>query len=123
MAATASVYPDSFLGNPVPRLWQPTVHRSVIGDILLVVFLLSQFLDGIFTYVGVMRFGIAIEANPLIATLMVHFGHGAALFSAKLVAALLGIALHLRRVHLAVGVLALFYVLVAIVPWTLILFA
>jgi uncharacterized membrane protein len=90
--------------------------------VVVVVFLLAQCFDGVFTYVGVLTFGLSIEANPLIATLMDTFGHGVALTGAKMVAAVLGICLHLRQVHSAVAVLAGFYILVAIVPWVMILF-
>ena len=51
------------------------------------------------------------------------FGHGAGLIGAKLIAAALGICLHLRQVHSAVALLAGFYLVVAIVPWVVILFA
>jgi hypothetical protein len=90
---------------------------------MLVLFLVAQCLDGIFTYVGVTTFGIAVEANPLIAALMMQFGAGAALVGAKVVAGVLGIALHLRQVHAAVAALTLFYVTIALGPWTAILFA
>ena len=39
-----------------------------------------------------------------------------------LMSAALGIALHLRQVHSAVALLAVFYLVVAIAPWTAILF-
>jgi hypothetical protein len=80
------------------------------------VFLLAQCFDGVFTYVGVLSFGVSIEANPLIATLMSTFGHGVALAGTKLIAAGLGICLHLRQIHSAVAILAGFYIVVAIVP-------
>ncbi|HEY6361328.1 MAG TPA: DUF5658 family protein [Vicinamibacterales bacterium] len=89
---------------------------------MVIVFLLAQCFDGVFTYVGVMRFGPGIEANPLIATLMSTFGHGVALTLAKITAASLGICLHLRQIHNAVALLAAFYIIVAIVPWMVILF-
>jgi hypothetical protein len=89
---------------------------------VLLVFLLAQCLDGVFTYVGVVSFGMSIEANPIIAAMMAHLGHGAALMGAKGVAGLLGICLHVRQVHLAVAALALFYLTVAVIPWMTILF-
>jgi uncharacterized membrane protein len=95
---------------------------SLFGDTVLVVFLLAQCFDGVFTYVGVTTFGVGIEANPIISTLMGHLGHGTALLSAKIVAAVLGIGLHLRQVHGAVAVLAGFYLVAAIVPWIFLLF-
>lgn len=83
---------------------------------------MAQCLDGVLTYVGVVTYGTTIEANPIIATLMAHFGHGVALMAAKIVAGLLGICLHVRQVHVAVAVLAVFYVTVAVIPWMAILF-
>lgn len=126
MATTAYADPAVFLG-PAPATWAPAAprqfQRSLFGDIVLVAFLLAQCFDGVFTYVGVMHYGVGIEANPLIAALMGTFGHGAALMLAKMLAASLGICLHLRRVHFAVAALAAFYISIAIVPWTMILFS
>lgn len=69
-----------------------------------------------------MSFGLGIEANPIIASLMMQFGHGPALTLAKLFAGALGICLHMRQVHGAVALLTGFYITAAIVPWTAILF-
>jgi hypothetical protein len=87
-----------------------------------VAFLLVQCFDGVFTYVGVSAFGLGIEANPLVAGLMTHLGLGAGLLSAKMTAAVLGILLHCRQVHLVVAVLTGFYAAAAIGPWAMILF-
>ena len=89
---------------------------------MLVAFLLVQCFDGVFTYVGVTAFGLGIEANPVVAGLMAQFGHAGGLLGAKVMAAVLGICLHLRKVHLAVAMLTGFYAAAAIAPWTLILF-
>lgn len=126
MADTAYADPAVFLGpttGPRRATRAPIVQRSLFGDVVLVVFLLAQCFDGVFTYVGVMVYGAGIEANPLIAALMDAMGHGPGLATAKLAAAALGIALHLRNVHSAVMVLAGFYVFAAIIPWSVILFA
>lgn len=96
--------------------------RSSFGDVVFVLFLLAQCFDGVLTYVGVTAFGIGIEGNPLIAALMTEFGSGPALMGAKGVATILGICLHLREVHVTIAVLTGFYVAVAIVPWTALLF-
>jgi hypothetical protein len=53
---------------------------------------------------------------------MARFGEGPGLATAKITASFFGIVLHLSGVHRAVALLACFYVAVAIVPWTLILF-
>jgi hypothetical protein len=105
-----------------PRTWTAGMQPSLFGDVVVIVFLLAQCFDGVFTYVGVLSFGLSIEGNPLIATLMGTFGHGVALTGAKMLAAALGISLHLRHIHGAVAVLAVFYIVVAIVPWVVILF-
>jgi hypothetical protein len=122
MAATSYTTPATYWGSSVPKVWNPATRRSRFGDAVLVVFLLTQCFDGIFTYVGVMTFGIEIEANPVISGLMLHFGEAAGLLGAKIVAAVLGIALHLREVHGAVALLAAFYLTIAVLPWTAILF-
>ena len=95
--------------------------RTLFGELMLVLFLLAQCFDGVLTYVGVKTFGVGVEANPLIAALMLEFGAGAALVGAKVTASVLGIALHLREVHGAVAALTLFYLAIAIAPWAAIL--
>jgi hypothetical protein len=122
MEAAARVNPALADGARIPYVWSPPARRSAFGDVALVAFLLAQCFDGALTYVGVLTFGLGIEANPIVAGLMKHLGHEAALLSAKLVASGLGIALHLRQVHRAVALLAIFYLLVAILPWTAILY-
>lgn len=121
MAATAYADPAALFGIRLPKV-RSALQRSYFGDVALVAFLLAQCLDGVFTYVGVMKFGIGIEANPVVAGLMAHFGHGPGLLSAKMLAAFLGICLHLRAVHGAVAVLTGLYAAAALAPWTLILF-
>jgi hypothetical protein len=124
MDASASGYADprTLFGSPIPKVWRLQPRRSLFGDVVLVTFLLAQVFDGAFTYMGVMTFGTSIEANPVISTLMLHLGHGTALMMAKLVAAVLGIGLHLRGTHGAVALLAGFYVTAAVLPWAVILF-
>ena len=123
MIAPAYGNSSALLDTPVHQVWKGRHSRSVFGDVAVVVFLLTQCFDGIFTYVGVMSFGIGIEANPIIAELMTSLGHGKALILAKCFAAALGIALHIGRVHTAVALLAAFYVTAAVLPWAAILFA
>ena len=122
MQGTAYAAPAPFLGSTVPRVCNEPSRRSLFGDAVLVLFLLAQCFDGVFTYVGVVSFGIHIEANPVIAALMMAFGHGPALAGAKIVAGTLGILLHVREVHGAVAALTAFYAVAAIGPWTAILF-
>jgi hypothetical protein len=125
MDATAAWYETAPLSAAPDgsKVWNAVHTRaSRFGDVAVVLFLLTQAADGVLTYVGVRLFGLAVEANPLIAWLIASFGEAQALTGAKLVAASFGIALHLSAVHKVVAALAAFYVIVAVVPWMLILY-
>ncbi len=100
----------------------PTPRRSAFGDLVIVAFLLSQALDGVFTYLGLKQFGPGMEGNPLLGSVLPVFGLSATVAGAKLVAAGFGILLHLRGVHRAVAALTALYLAGAIAPWTAILF-
>jgi hypothetical protein len=95
--------------------------RCRFGDAAVVFFLVAQCLDGVFTYLGIAIYGIGIEANPIVGAAVAALGPFAGLASAKLVAAVFGMVLHLHRIHTAVAVLTIVYVAAAIVPWTLVL--
>jgi hypothetical protein len=123
MAAPGYADANTLYGTAVPKVGNPLGQRSVFGDAVLLIFLLAQCLDGVFTYVGVVSFGLGVEANPLIAAMMAHVGHGPALVGAKSLAGLLGIALHVCRMHGAVAALSVFYLAVAVLPWITILFS
>ena len=122
MAGTSYATTEALWGTSIPKVWNPPAWRTRFGNVALVLFLLAQCLDGVLTYVGVVTFGIGVEANPLISTLMGYMGAAATLLTAKTIAAGLGIALHVRGVHTAVALLTAFYFAVAIVPWVAILF-
>jgi hypothetical protein len=53
------------------RLYKPWDTPSVFGDLAVLGFLLVQCLDGVFTYLGVQRWGPGIEANPLVTAVYV----------------------------------------------------
>ncbi len=108
------------MGGATVQSWQS--RSQLFGNVALLAFLLMQCLDGVLTYVGVVTFGHGVEANPLLAELMVTLGAGAALTTAKTLAAGLGILLHLREVHGVVMLLAALYLVAAVGPWTAILF-
>ena len=122
MDGASYVTAESYWGAPVPQVGKGAASRSRFGDAMVVVFLVTQCLDGLFTYIGVHELGVGMEANPLIAGLIAQFGAGGALLGAKVVASVLGMALHLRQVHTAVALLAGFYLTVAILPWAAILY-
>ena len=110
-------------GRPMFNLGNAgATRRNLFGDVALVLFLVAQASDGVLTYVGVATYGPGIEANPLIAWLMLTMGQGLALTTAKVTAATFGVALHLIAVHKAVAALAVFYIALAVVPWITLLF-
>jgi hypothetical protein len=100
-----------------------TGRRSLFGDVIFVLFVATQAADGVFTYVGTSVHGAWLEANPLVVVLIAAFGHGFALTTAKLFASSLGALLHLKGVHYALAALTVFYLVMAIAPWTSILFS
>jgi hypothetical protein len=100
------------------HFYKREVSQSRFGNCVVLGFLLVQFLDFVFTYIGVLMWGPGIEANPLISSAVAAIGLGAGLGATKLVAVGCGILLHLCRVHNMVALLTALYVAVAIVPWT-----
>jgi hypothetical protein len=96
-------------------------RASNFGDIAVTAFLVVQALDGVLTYVGLVTLGSHMEGNPVIASLMLAFGMGPGLTGAKLIAAVLGIGLHLTGVHRLVALLTAIYFAAAILPWTAVL--
>lgn len=101
---------------PLAKHWEPS--RRLFGDLVVVGFLCAQVLDGIFTYLGVSRWGTAVEANPIVSAAVAFAGPGVGLSAVKIAAIAFGMMLHLRRVHTLVAVLTAIYIAVAILPWT-----
>jgi hypothetical protein len=97
------------------RQWE--TPRSRFGDFVILSFLITQCLDGAFTYLGISFWGPEAEGNPLISSAVSYAGLGVGLTGAKLFAVSLGIALHLCRVHNVVALLTVVYLICAIVPW------
>ena len=91
--------------------------RSAFGDVVVLAFVLTQGLDGVFTYLGVRFWGPGAEANPLVSSAMLVAGLGPGLAGVKLFAVGLGITLHLYHVHRLLAVLTGIYVAAAIIPW------
>jgi hypothetical protein len=120
--SSAVVFPSLAMHAPV-RPSSTWIRRSMtFGNIAIVTFLLVQALDGMFTYVGLVTFGPAVEGNPLLQWLMATTGAPVALTGAKIAASAFGIILHLTAVHRTVALLALLYISAAIVPWVQLLF-
>jgi hypothetical protein len=64
------------------------------------------------------RFGMIVEANPLLAMAMRLCGPGLALLAAKTIAVALATVLNATRAYLILVLLTLVYVFGALVPWT-----
>ena len=93
------------------------ISRSLFGKGVLLVFILTQVADGLFTYFGIKTFGADIEGNPLVAWYVSAFGAGVAIVGAKALALACGAALHLRAMHRTIGALTLIYLTAAVWPW------
>ncbi|HQH27418.1 MAG TPA: DUF5658 family protein [Oligoflexia bacterium] len=101
----------------------PGRKALLIGSVLC----LFQLLDGLLTSIGVSRFGLEIEGNPWVRFLMQEYGCITALGTVKLfaVAVVIFLTFFTNRIpwlNSAMGALSCAYLLMAILPWTYILF-
>jgi hypothetical protein len=110
LAEFSQITPRVRVGSPV---W--------FGNLVIVLFLVSQALDGIFTYLGIATFGLS-EGNPLIAYSLRHAGLGPGLTVAKMLAVGCSMLLHLLGMHRTLGLLTLLYLSLAILPWSYLIF-
>jgi hypothetical protein len=85
--------------------------------LILLVFLVAQMWDGIFTYVAVDAHGVSAEGNVILAGWMAVIGPAPTLLAAKLAAAAGGILLYMHGVHGALAGLTALYLVGAIGPW------
>jgi hypothetical protein len=104
---------------------QKAISESAFYLGALLIFL--QAADGVLTSVGISRFGLAAEGNPILRHLMAQFGHIPTLMILKLfaVAIIVGLVRTARRlpwISGAIGAVSCVYIFAAIVPWTYILF-
>jgi hypothetical protein len=88
-----------------------------VSRLVLLLFLVAQLFDGLFTYVAVSAVGTQAEGNIILATWMDLVGPGLTLFTAKLVAALAGVFVYYRGMHRLLAGLTVLYGVVAIGPW------
>jgi hypothetical protein len=84
---------------------------------LLALFVSVQIADGWLTAFGINRFGMAAEANPMLALGLVVFGPAAALIVAKGAAVAGAVMLYRLSRHFLLATLTVMYVFVAIMPW------
>jgi hypothetical protein len=87
------------------------------GPIVLLIFIITQVLDGTLTYWGVSRFGVGIEMNGWLATTMQAYGTGTALIAAKGLACFCGGVLYLTAYLKPLAIAAGLCLGVAVAPW------
>jgi hypothetical protein len=110
-------------GFCLPKRFIPGKKALILGGLLC----LLQALDGIFTSIGISRFGIDIEGNPLVRLLMEEYGQlmVLALLKALSVGSIVLLTCFTNRIvwlNSAMGMLNCAYLFMAILPWTYLLF-
>lgn len=96
--------------------WQSDIPPGFLGNLIFVVFVLIQCLDGIFTYVGVSQ-GLALEGNPLASLLMSIIGLCPGIMVLKTIGVGLAMLLYLLGSHRANALLIVFYLYFVLYPW------
>jgi hypothetical protein len=117
-APRAGVWDLSDAGAPAATR---VAGSRLFAEFIWIAFVAAQAADGVFTYLGMLIFGIEIEANPIIALYAMQYGAGTAILGAKGVAIVSALVLYTYGRHRTLGVLTIWYLLVAIWPWTFVL--
>src|SRR5262245_3253497 len=99
---------------PIER---PTVTPFNVGRALLLAFIATQVADGWLTYLGLVNFGLHIEANPVVAWYVATCGPGVGMLATKGFAVACALPLYKRALHSILALLTAFYVVTAILPW------
>jgi hypothetical protein len=89
--------------------------------LVLLLFLVAQVFDGVFTYVAVQAHGVSAEGNFVLGTWMGLVGALPTLIVAKLIAASGGLLLYFYGIHRVLAALTLVYAAAAIGPWLVII--
>ncbi len=107
-----------------PGLGRPhalaVLRRAGVGvgaRLVLLLFVVLQGFDGVFTYFAVNALGVGVGGNRLLAAVMASLGPLPALVAAKSVAAAAGFLLYVRGWHGTLASVTVFYALAAIGPW------
>lgn len=85
--------------------------------LVLLLYLVAQVYDGLFTYVAVRALGVEVEGNAFLAAWMAVFGPAPTLVVAKLTAVMSGILVYARNVNGILAALTGLYLAAAILPW------
>jgi hypothetical protein len=90
----------------------PQQARLVLG-----IFVVTQLLDGVLTYWGVSRFGVELEFNTYLASLMTAIGPGSALIAAKGLAVFCGFVLFATTSFRVLAIATGWCLGFAVIPW------
>ena len=93
----------------------PNGNTRALGTLAL--FAVVQIADAWLTTVGIDRFGIGAEANPMLALPIVLFGPVTAMAIAKSVAVCGAALLYRFSRHSLLAMLTVMYMFVAVMPW------
>jgi hypothetical protein len=99
------------------------VRNARQAPIVLAVFIITQVLDGALTYWGVNKFGLDVESNTWLASLMESMGAGPALLAAKTLAVACGVVLFSTTSFRVLAVATGWCLGFAVVPWLILLTA
>lgn len=88
-----------------------------LSRLVLLLFLVAQAYDGLFTYVAVRALGPEVEGNVILATWMMLVGPFPTLVVAKGIAAAAGALVYWRGLHGVLAGMTLLYGCLAIGPW------
>jgi uncharacterized membrane protein len=93
------------------------VRHANQAPIVLALFILTQVLDGALTYWGVSQFGLGVESNAWLASLMHAIGAAPALIAAKVLAVACGYVLFATTSFRVLAVATGWCLGFAVVPW------
>lgn len=99
------------------------VRHANQAPLVLAIFVLTQVLDGSLTYWGVSQFGLGIESNAWLVTLMRTIGPAPALLAAKLLACVCGVVLFSTTSFRVLAVATGWCLGFAVVPWMMLALA
>jgi hypothetical protein len=116
------VFPEYFAGTSPRVFWHSMCGRTGVrslnqATLVLGIFVMTQVLDGALTYWGVNQFGLDIESNTYLLTLMRAIGPAPALIAAKALACMCGLVLFCTTSFRVLAVATGWCLGFAVVPW------